>query len=410
MGVPNGLNQPQNSHIIKYINLVNFQDNKYDISRVMQKLTIFENMVGEQPYQHGTISVIDDNGLHINLPIVGQEWLEVSFQTRVDGGAVGEAEYVKRYKITQVYNLQKQKDNNNQALVMDFVSEGFWKSESNLFSKSYKQTVTSDIVTDIMENGLGLKIEVEPTLYPRDWIIPNTTGIDFIYRLTNESTSKDNLSSDYRLFENISGWHFKSLYTLGKAAFKKRLNANIDNISQFDRMKADAVSKDVHFDLHDRIEGGYQITIDEIDTIEKRAVNSQIGYDDYVTAFPTMNPEKIYVGKVAPEYPKDMHYRVLPGNSVYDSNRDSQVNQRLKRIMSRSLLNSTEMTLKIPGNIDLQLGDTVYFDFKYEDMIDHTSSGKYLLCQIKHEITMKDYHMIVNIRKESNIKGDKIEG
>jgi hypothetical protein len=40
----------------------------------MMKLTIFESMVDQRPYQHGMISMIDDNGLHINLPIVGQEW------------------------------------------------------------------------------------------------------------------------------------------------------------------------------------------------------------------------------------------------------------------------------------------------------------------------------------------------
>jgi hypothetical protein len=196
---------------------------------------------------------------------------------------------------------------------------------------------------------------------------------------------------------------------MGKAAFTQRINANIDNLVQFDRLKADQASKGVHFDLIDRVEGGYQITLDEIDTIQKRAVTSQIGYDDYVTAYPTMNPEKIYIGSVAPEYPKDMHYRVQPGNSVYSTNRESTVNQRLKRIMNRTLLNSTEMIVKIPGNIDIQLGDTVYFDFKFGPDVDFTSSGKYLISQIKHEITSKDYYMTVSIRKESNIKGEKRE-
>jgi len=410
MGVPNGLNQPSNSHVIKYINLINFQDNKYDISRVMMKLTIYESMVDARTYQHGMISMIDDNGLHINLPIQGQEWLEVCFQTRLDGGIIGETEFLKKYKITQILNLQKQKENNNHVMVMHFVSEGFWLSESNLFSKSYKQALTSDIVTDIMENGLGQTIDVEATLYPRDWVIPNTTAIEFIQHLANESTSQSNLSSDYRFYENINGWNFKSMYTLGQAAFKQRLNANIDNVSEYDRLKADVASKDVHFDLADKVIGGYQITVDEIDTMEKRAITSQIGYDDYVAAFPTMNSEKVYVGTTAPDYPKDMHYRMEVGNSIYSTNRNAQVNQRLKRVMARALHNSTQMTLKIPGNIDIQLGDTAYFDFQYHGMVDQTAAGKYLICQIKHEMTSQEYTMTLGIRKESNIKGDKIEG
>lgn len=409
MGVVNGLNQPQNSHIIKYITLINYNNQRYDLTKVMQKMTIFESLITKKPYQHGTISVLDDNALHINLPIVGQEWLEVAFQTRLDGGIVGKTEFVKKYKITQIYNLQKNKDNNYQSLVMEFVSEGFWLSESNLFSKSYRQTVTSDIALDLMQEALGLTIEVEPTLYPRDWIIPNTTALDFLYRLSYESTSKENLSCDYRLYENLTGWHFKSLYTLGQQDFVQRLNANIDNTTDYDRLKADQLSKDVHFDLFDRIEGGYQVTVDELDTMQKRVIQSQIGYDKYVEEFPGLNPEKIYVGEVAPEYPTDMHYRLLPGNLAYASNRESDINQRLKRIMGRALLNSTEMTLRIPGNLDMKLGDTVYFNFTYEGLLDHTTSGKYLLCQIKHEITSQEYHMTVGIRKDSNIKGEKVE-
>lgn len=409
MGLINGLNQPQNSHVIKYINLVTYQDKRYDLTQILSKLTIYESMVGLRTYHQGTLVVLDDNALHINLPIVGQEWLEIAFQTRLDGGAMGKDEFVKRYKITQIHNIQKNKENNNQTLWMDFVSDGFWASESNLFSKSYRQTVTSDLVTDLMQNGLLTPVEVEPTLYPRDWIVPNKTAYEFITQLTHESTSKQNLSSDYRFYENISGWHFKSLYTLGQAEPVQRLNANIDNVSDYDRMKAGELAKNIHFDLNDRMAGGYQITLDELDTIQKKTIRSQIGYDEYVTAFPTMNPEKLYVGEIAPEYPKDMHYRVMPGNMAYEANRNSNVNQRLKRVMGRALLESTEFTLKLPGNIDLKLGDTVYFDFRYQELLDHTSSGKYLLCMIKHEITVQDYFMTVNIRKESNVKGDKVE-
>lgn len=409
MGVVNGLGQPTNSHIINYIGLTSFQDKKFDLTKVMQKLVIYENLLGGQPYQHGSVTILDDNALHINLPIVGQEWLEISFQTRLDGGKVGDAKFTKKYKVNKVKNVQKQKDNNYQTLILEFVSEGFWLSESNLFSKSYRQTVTSDIVTDLMQNGLGLTVEVEPTLYPRDFIIPNTTAIDFIDYLCDQSTSKDNLSSDYRLFENIDGWHFKSLYTLGQADFTQRLNANIDNTTDYDRLKAKDLSKTTHFDLNDRIEGGYNITLDELDTVQKRAVKSQIDYDSYVAAFAGMNPEKIYVGQTAPEYPKDMHYRLSPGNSVYASNRTSDINHRLKRIMGRTLLYSSEMTVRIPGNIDLKLGDTVYFDFNYEGMVDHTTSGKYLICKIKHEIQQNEYNMTMTIHKDSYIKGEKVE-
>lgn len=409
MGLVNGLNQPQNSHTIKYINLINYQGNRYDLTQVLSKLTIYESLCTDRTYQQGTLVVLDSNALHVNLPIVGQEWLEIAFQTRLDGGVVGKSEFVKRYKVTQVHNIQKQKENNNQTLWLDFVSEGMWLSESNLFSKSYRQKVTSDLVKDLMEQGLGLGVDVEPTLHPRDWIIPNTTAFEFITRLTHESTSKQNLSSDFRFFENIDGWHFKSLHTLGLAIPIQRLNANIDNIKDYDRLKAGELVKNIHFDLNDRIAGGYHITLDELDTIEKRTIRSQIGYDQFVQEFPGMNSEKLYVGQVAPEYPTDMHYRIQPGNMTYQANRESNINQRLKRIMARANLAASEFTLKIPGNIDLKLGDTVYFDFRYEDMLDHTSSGKYLLCMIKHEITLTDYFMSVNIRKDSNVKGDKVE-
>lgn len=406
MGVANEIQAPATSHVINYCTLINYKDQKYDVTQVMQKLIIYEDLISKG-YQHGTISLLDDNGLHLNLPIIGQEWLEVSFKTRLDGGFVGKTEYKKRYKITSVEDLSKQKENNNQVLVLAFVSEGYWLSETHLFSKSYASTLTSDLVTDMMKEGLGLDIEVEPTLYPRDWIVPNIQAFDFIYRLTNESTSKENLSSDYRFFENINGFHFKSLYTLAQADFVQRLNVNANNVTEYDRLQASEHKKDTHFDIERQARGGIQVTYDELDTIQKRVIRSQMDYTGYRTAFKGMNPNPLYLGEL--DYPTDMHYRISSGNQAYQANRETEINQRVKRVMNRALMDATQCTLKIPGNIDLKLGDTVYFDFTFNGQIDQTTAGKYLLCKIKHEIAQNEYFMTVNIRKDSNIQGEKVE-
>lgn len=406
MGVVNSIQAPTTSHVVDYVTLINYKDQKYDVTQVMQKLIIYEDLISKG-YQHGTIAMLDDNALHLNLPIIGQEWLEVSFKTRVDGGAMGKDKFTKKYKIVAVDDLSKQKDNNNQVLVLSFVSEGFWLSETHLFSKSYKNILTSDLVKDLMEQGLGLTIDVEPTLYPRNWVIPNIQAFDFIYRLTNESTSKENLSADYRFFENIDGFHFKSLYTLSQADFKQRLNVNVDSVTEYDRLKAEEHKKDVHFDMDRQLRGGIQVTLDELDTIQKRTIRSQLDYKGFRTAYPGMNPEPIYLGEL--DYPKDMYYRLSSGNQAYQANRETEINQRVKRIMNRALLDSSQTTVKIPGNIDLKLGDTVYFDFNFNGTVDHTTSGKYLMCKIKHEIAQNEYYMTVNIRKDSNVKGDKIE-
>jgi hypothetical protein len=406
MGVANNIQAPSTSHIINYCTLINYKDQKYDVTKIMQKLMIYEDLINKG-YQHGTISMLDDNALHLNLPIIGQEWLEVSFKTRLDGGYVGKDEFVKKYKIVSIDDLSKQKDNDNQVLVLNFVSEGFWMSETHLFSKSYAQTLTSDLVTDLMENGLGLKVEVEPTLYPRNWVIPNIQAFDFIYRLTNESTSKDNLSSDYRFYENIDGFHFKSLYTLAQADFKQRLNVNADSVTEYDRLKTDDHKKDTHFDIERQARGGLQVTIDELDTIQKRTIRSQMDYTGFRTAFKGMNPQPIYLGEL--DYPKDMYYRISSGNQAYQANRETDINQRVKRVMNRTLMEATIATVKLPGNIDLKLGDTVYFDFSYHGQIDQTTTGKYLICKIKHEIAQNSYSMTLNIRKDSNIQGEKVE-
>lgn len=406
MGVVNNIQAPNNSHIINFVNLINYKDQKYDVTQIMQKMIIYEDLINKG-YQHGTISMLDDNALHLNLPIIGEEWLEVSFKTRVDGGKIGNSEYKKKYKITAVEDLSKQKDNGNQVLVLNFVSEGFWLSETHLFSKSYKSTLTSDLVVDLMESALGLTIEVEPTIYPRDWIIPNIPAFDFIYRLTNESTSKENLSSDYRFYENIDGFHFKSLYTLSTADFKQRLNVGSNNVNEYDRLQASDQKKDVHFDIERQARGGLQVTIDELDTIQKRVVRSQLGYKGFREAFDGMNPSPLYLGEV--EYPTDMYYRLSSGNQSYQSNRETDINQRVKRVMNRTLMESSSNTMKIPGNIDLKLGETVWLDFTYNGQIDQTTTGKYLICKIKHEIAQNEYSMTLNIRKDSNIQGDKVE-
>ena len=407
MGVINTIQQPTNSHIINYCTLINYQDQKYDVTQIMQKLVIYEDLIGNG-YQHGTIAMLDDNALHLNLPLVGQEWLEVSFKTRLDGGYIGKTDYIKRYKITSIRDLSKQKDNSNQVLVLNFVSAAYWASESHLFSKSYSNALTSEIVYDLMKEGLGFEIDVEPTLYPRNWIIPNIQAFDFIYRLTNESTSKENLSSDYRFYENIEGYHFKSVYTLAAADFNQRLNININNVTEYDRLKVGEQKKDIHFDLPRQARGGIAMTYAELDTFQKRALTTDLDYTEFRVEFKGMNLESVYMDEL--DYPRDMHYRLGSGNQVYQANRESNINQRIKRVMNRALMDASEGTVKLPGNIDLKLGDTVYFDFTYNGQIDQTTSGKYLICKIKHEIALNDYNMTLNIRKDSNVKGEKVEG
>ncbi|MNC33569.1 hypothetical protein D3C75_819690 [compost metagenome] len=120
-----------------------------------------------------------------------------------------------------------------------------------------------------------------------------------------------------------------------------------------------------------------------------------------------MNPAPLYLGEL--DYPTDMYYRISSGNQAYQANRETDINQRVKRVMNRALMAATQCTVKIPGNIDLKLGDTVYFDFNFNGTIDQTTSGKYLICKIKHEIAQNDYFMTVNIRKDSNIQGEKVE-
>jgi hypothetical protein len=406
MGVVNSIQTPSNSHIINYMTLINYNGQKYDVTQIMQKLIIYEDLISKG-YQHGSISMLDDNALHLNLPIIGQEFLEVSFKTRTNGGYVGQTEYVKKYKIVSVEDLSKQKDSGNQVLVLNFVSEGYWLSETHLFSKSYKSTLTSDLVLDLMQTALGLTVQVEPTLYPRDWVIPNIQAFDFIYRLTNESTSKENLSSDYRFFENIDGFHFKSLYTLSQADFKQRLTAGPANVVEYDRMQISDQKKDVHFDIERQSRGGIQVTIDELDTIQKRTIRSQLDYKGYRTAYTGMNPSPLYLGNL--DYPTDMYYRISSGNQAYQSNRETDINQRVKRVMNRTLLDSSQHTLKIPGSIDLKLGETIWLDFEYNGQLDQTTTGKYLICKIKHEIAQNEYTMTMNIRKDSNVQGDKVE-
>ena len=120
-----------------------------------------------------------------------------------------------------------------------------------------------------------------------------------------------------------------------------------------------------------------------------------------------MNPSPLYLGNL--DYPTDMYYRISSGNQAYQSNRETDINQRVKRVMNRTLLDSSQHTLKIPGSIDLKLGETIWLDFEYNGQLDQTTTGKYLICKIKHEIAQNEYTMTMNIRKDSNVQGDKVE-
>ena len=184
-----------------------------DISRIIVEINIFEDIFSTA--LTGSIIIADTNNLVDNMPIVGQEY--VSFRITTPGLNETEIDYTEN--VFCVYELGGKIPgaNSSEVIELKICSPELLRNHRTRVSKSFEET-TDQIVKSVLENSKYINtkkdIFLEPTLGIRKILSPNYHPFDLIRNLTRESMSAKNNSPHYLFFENIHGYHFRSLQSL----------------------------------------------------------------------------------------------------------------------------------------------------------------------------------------------------
>lgn len=154
------------------------------------------------PITTGTVKVSDATGTVYTLPIIGEEILELVFQSH---------ERPEFSRIFHVYGTEDQEYNDNGAVVsftLKIASIDNFKATATSLNKGARKNI-SEFITDILTNDLGTKntLNVEETNGVERIVIPNWSIWEAIEYLRGRAVSKE-YSSPYLFFEDQAGYHF----------------------------------------------------------------------------------------------------------------------------------------------------------------------------------------------------------
>ena len=184
-----------------------------DISAIIVEINIFEDIFSHS--LNGSIIIGDTNNLVDNMPIVGQEYISLKITT--PGLSDPKIDFSENVFCVHEIGVREPASTSSELVELKICTPELLRNHRTRVSKSYEETVDK-IVQSVLENPKYINtkkdIYVEPTQGIRKLISPNNHPFDFIRNLTRESISVKNNSPHFLFFENMQGYHFRSLQSL----------------------------------------------------------------------------------------------------------------------------------------------------------------------------------------------------
>ena len=407
------------------LRLYSSSGNIVNLENSYQQIDLYENMYSNT--LSGTILVVDTDGIIMNLPVTGQEYLGFKITTpSLDSHAI---DYTKH--LMSVFKIDSRVPSRGQeTFVLHFCSPELLTNKRVRVSKSYTNTI-DEIVVDVLENPKAINtnktIFVEKTKGIKKLIVPNRNPYFLIKDLTTDAISGETGSPNYVFFENTQGIHFRTLESL----------YNKPSIGEFiasDRASIDFTTggvMNVKEELKRVLE--YQVSgnNDTLDNIESGMLASKtieydifqkkydVSYYNYFTDFYKYKRVSDNRGKDNPIYNDisiDENGKTMGDYSnakifMHPTSKDSEGNDAQhtgsytpndisKTISSRSakhteLDNGVKIIMKVNGTTTLSTGAIIDFQIPItgknhtNEEFDIYNSGRFLITKLRHTFIRK---------------------
>lgn len=436
--------------LIDEITLESYTGFKMSLRGIFDHFVIYEDIYSN--CMSGEITLIESYDLVKHFPIIGAETLTISYKTPYDKTPPTVLKF-RTYKVSlQLEAAQR----NTQAIRIEFISPHAIKSMQTKISRSYKNRLISDIVTDIYREYLASDIDqakfpeetrlvdipgkptdielgntdgkipiktVHITYDNRSYVIPYWTPLYTINWLCHRARAKTNSTHcDYVFFENSDGHHFVSLSEL------KTLPSSLEYTNYPIGSRNERGERPIEFEMRNVM--GMTITnnSDRIKQQNLATFASTILTHDLTTK--TFNSFNFEYDSTFNEVGSHLNkYRMLPQNktdygsswmsvlkfypnSTYTMAGLEKTADPSETILYRQSLlmqmNSFNVTIECWGDTNVKVGQTIDFTTpskqspkntdKYED--DYVK-GKYLITAIRHMVNEREHRMTMTITKDS---------
>ena len=184
-----------------------------DLLGSVMHVTFFESL--ENAAITGNILITD----HVNLvtigPIIGQEFIKMKLRTPGMSGENGVIDFSKNVLVVTSMKTRDNIGNGQQAVLLEFSSAEMLKDQRTKLNSSYEGTC-SELFRKIMRSDLDCTKElfVEPSEGLKKIVFPNVRPIHAIHMLKRQAIARDGLNSPYIFYEDLKGFHFRSLASI----------------------------------------------------------------------------------------------------------------------------------------------------------------------------------------------------
>ena len=418
---------------VSHIRLISSSGTTLPIEGAVVQLDFMEDIFTNSIF--GAISVVDTNDLVHNMPIVGQEFLDIKIITPTLNDEIN--------NIFSVIKINKYSDVNQGAKLFElhFTSLEFIRNNRIRVSKSFTGT-TSEIVQDLLENeqfiGTKKNINIEETIGIKKVVSPNLNPYRLIRNLTSESIAKNSGSPHFLFYETLKGINFRTVQSLyeeeSSGTFDAGVSAarDINFTKVIDDMRR-VISQDAggYNDMMQNIKSGvmgsslimhdiynknyqkydykYFENFDDFGRIDENPIYNEVPIDDFNNTVGDFPEGKIYVHPTSTttDFIDAQHYDTSSQQYTYTSNK-TQNTLQYRRSKYMELMGGVSLTLEVNGHTALEAGQMVDFfrdstGKKIDDGIDKYFSGRFLISSLRHTFSnnFKKHEITMLIVKDS---------
>jgi len=395
---------PGDIEILK-INLTNEAGTKhYDLMHQVKGIEIYESILS--PVIFCELTVQDSINLHQSFPIIGEEYVTITFKTPKHAT---NAKYL--FRVNKKHNLKIFENNKMATYSLQLMSAEVVKNSTRYVTKKYENTVDNVIKQILAEELKTVKaIRVDKTVGIEKGRITRMQPFKAIDFLRRRAISSEYKSSSFCFFENRNGYFFTTIEKMIDDG-----NKSLD--------KAKTSSKSFYFDTNRKTKME-NVTVRNIlaynqiaftDTVTKL---QQGGIKNKVNSFDLLTgniEQKVYDNAVGERVFKKVEDSAQPMNTSSFINNHKESTAKTKFVVMTSdkpqlqlpeklsilqayaqKITQNIVQIHIYGDSDIVAGDMIKCQFPSTESSDKTKgvsrldSGNYLVAKVRHMITNGD--------------------
>ena len=402
-----------------------FTDTQIDITSMMLEMNIYEDLYTN--WLTGTITVSDSIDLINNLPLVGEEKLEIEYKTPTIEDAIGLVRNT--FYITKISDRKLLKED-AQVYIIHFMSVEAFTDLHVKIGRAYRGQF-SDIARRIFSEADALgadenavrNLRIDETENGFKFVAPGWSPMKCINWVASRSISRKYKSANYLFYQDNFRFNFVSLDSLidqepvmhyiNKSVNIRTLETTVelqgstDIPTRYNLVRS--ASNDLVFDVTDRmLNGMYAGKLIAYDIMSKKVNIKTFDYFDefkkskHLNEYPLNSPKMLRnPNSYVTYYP--MHYYMHDGFET-----DEPAKWVLQRRSLMRQIDAYSSEIVVAGKTDVHVGQTITYTqntvqhhVNDDDAIDYSHTGKYLITAICHRFSQNEHEMVLSISKDS---------